>query len=241
MTSPPLDGVNVVGYFYEASGLGEIARLVVRSLSAAGIAYDPIPVGARPLRTRLERRQARYGTSIVCINASELPKFVDTLGRRFMQERRTIGFWWWEVDTFPSSGAQAAHLVDEIWVGSEHVRRAVAAATDTTVEVFPVPIVAQPQLHWTRGSSASTQIASPSFSRSTSRAPLSERTRSGRSTRSPRVSARRRRSAGSEGNEWRPVAASACRGRACRRRSSRHCGRGPTATACGLQRTRRSV
>jgi glycosyltransferase involved in cell wall biosynthesis len=37
--------------------------------------------------------------------------------------------------------------VDEVWVGSEHVRRAIAAVTDKRVERLPVPVVA-PQPSW---------------------------------------------------------------------------------------------
>jgi glycosyltransferase involved in cell wall biosynthesis len=141
VTDSPASGVNVIGYLHEHSGLGEVARLVVAALANAGIPHDAVAVGSRPLGERLRRPALRFGTNIVCINASELPQFVEPLGRSLLRDRRTIGFWWWEVDRFPRSAALASHLVDEIWVGSEHVRQAVAAATAIDVRVFPVPLV----------------------------------------------------------------------------------------------------
>jgi glycosyltransferase involved in cell wall biosynthesis len=49
-----------------------------------------------------------------------------------------------EVDRFPASYALAAHLVDELWVGSRHVQSAVGQATEKPVTVFPVPILVEP-------------------------------------------------------------------------------------------------
>jgi glycosyltransferase involved in cell wall biosynthesis len=135
-------GVNVFGYVHEPSGLGEIARLVVATLESAGIPHDVFPVGSRSLTERLRRPSVRFDTNVVCINASELPQFVDPIGRSVLRDRRTIGFWWWEVDRFPPVAGLAANLVDEIWVGSDHVRRAVSGATGRDVHVFPVPLLA---------------------------------------------------------------------------------------------------
>ena len=70
-----------------------------------------------------------------------LPNLVERRGRSFFRDRRTIGFWWWEVESFPPTLAAAAHLVDEIWVGSGHVARAVGERVEKPVHVFPVPIV----------------------------------------------------------------------------------------------------
>jgi glycosyltransferase involved in cell wall biosynthesis len=66
---------------------------------------------------------------------------VETTGKRLLQERRTIGFWWWEVDRFPAAMAWASYLVDEVWVGSKHVQEAIAPRVSVPVHVFPVPVV----------------------------------------------------------------------------------------------------
>ncbi|MGH2809869.1 MAG: glycosyltransferase, partial [Actinomycetota bacterium] len=68
-------------------------------------------------------------------------------GHRVMQHRYNIGFWWWEVDILPPGMGRAADLLDEIWVGTEHVAGAVRSVTDKPVYVIPPPmrpISAQP-------------------------------------------------------------------------------------------------
>jgi glycosyltransferase involved in cell wall biosynthesis len=129
------DGVNVVGYDDE-SGLGQIARLVVGALVQGGIPHTVIPVGRR----RLRASRPQFDTSLVCVNAQMLPGLVEMFGASFFRDRRTIGFWWWEVDRFPPVMSWAAHLVDEIWVGSDHVRGAVESTVAVPVFTFPVPI-----------------------------------------------------------------------------------------------------
>src|SRR6478752_9468491 len=121
------DGVNVVGYA-DDTGLGQIARLVVEALERGGIPHTVIPVGKRSLRTRLGPKHPPFETNLVCVNAQMLPGLVETLGASFFRERRTIGFWWWEVDRFPPVMGWASHLVDEIWVGSDYVRSAIESA-----------------------------------------------------------------------------------------------------------------
>jgi glycosyltransferase involved in cell wall biosynthesis len=131
------EGLNVIGYDDE-SGLGQIARLVVETLRQAGIPYGVVPIGRR-FRWRREARP-NFDTNLFCVNAQMLPGLVETLGASFFRERRTIAFWWWEVDRFPAVMSWASHLVDEIWVGSDHVRAAIAAAVTKPVFKFPVPI-----------------------------------------------------------------------------------------------------
>ncbi len=135
-------GVNVVGYVNDASGLGEIARLLIAALEAGAIPHVVIPVGRRSLTRRLRPggMDAPYDTSIVCVNPDLLPDFVSVTGHAFLRNRRTIGFWWWEIEQLPAEFAWASYLVDEIWVGTEHVRRAVAPVVSKPVSIFPIPV-----------------------------------------------------------------------------------------------------
>src|SRR5262245_53763787 len=120
-------GVNVVGYTQDSTGLGEIARLLIAALEHGGIPHTVIAAGKRPLGQRLRPPEPEYDTNLICVNAELLPGFVERVGRSFFRDRRNIGFWWWEVERFPAVMGWASHLVDELWVGSEHVRRAIAA------------------------------------------------------------------------------------------------------------------
>ena len=54
--------------------------------------------------------------------------------------RHSIGIWWWEVSSFPARFHNAFDLLNEVWVGSEFVRQAIAAETEKPVLTFPVGI-----------------------------------------------------------------------------------------------------
>ena len=144
-SASPIDsatGVNVVGYVRERSGLGEVTRQVIGALKAAGVPHVVIPAGRRSLLRRLGRKLPThlYDTNIICVNPDLLPELVASTGHAFFRDRRTIGFWWWEVEEFPLELAWASYLVDEIWVGTEHVRRAIAATVSKPVAIFPMAI-----------------------------------------------------------------------------------------------------
>ena len=60
------------------------------------------------------------------------------LGEEFFGDRYTVGFWAWEVSAFPERYLGAFAHLDEVWVGSRHVRDAIA-------DLAPVPVIAIPQ------------------------------------------------------------------------------------------------
>jgi glycosyltransferase involved in cell wall biosynthesis len=146
----PEEGVNVIGYVHDRSGLGEIARLLVEALGRSGVPHVVLPVGSKPLRDHLRSAAPRYNTNIVCVNAQMLPSLVEGAGRGLLRDRRTIGFWWWEVDPLPAVMGWASHLVDEIWVGSDHARTAIEPRVSKPVHVFPVPVIRPQVAHVTR-------------------------------------------------------------------------------------------
>jgi glycosyltransferase involved in cell wall biosynthesis len=142
--------VRVVGYFDDGLGLGEAARAYVRALAAAGTAVEAVTVPApmeqpragRPARRqRVDWRAPAWGggapptVEIVCVNPPELLRLHQAgLERRDGVHR--IGVWAWELDAIPAEWTEAFGLVDEIWVYSEYVARALREA--------PVPVTVMP-------------------------------------------------------------------------------------------------
>jgi glycosyltransferase involved in cell wall biosynthesis len=145
---PPvrLAGVNVVGHFAAESGIGESARLLVSALRAGRVPHELVGYTgsaarqADPFGTH-ESSDATRDVNVVCINADELPPFVQGPGRTLFDGRPTVGLWMWEVDEFPSTMAAAARYVDEVWMGSEHAAASVRGAVDVPVFTFPLPVV----------------------------------------------------------------------------------------------------
>ena len=62
------------------------------------------------------------------------------LGDDFFRGRYTIGFWAWEVSAFPPQFASSFAHIDEVWVGTQHTRDAVAAVATVPVVRIPQPV-----------------------------------------------------------------------------------------------------
>jgi glycosyltransferase involved in cell wall biosynthesis len=133
-------GVNVAGYLRSELGVGEAARTVITALDARGVPVMPVHGAYVPSSRQghafafMTPSAAPFPVNLICVNADELPAFLDDAGPRFSRGRYTIGFWWWEATTFPERSRGAFELVDEVWVGSEYVAAALAP-------VSPVPVV----------------------------------------------------------------------------------------------------
>ena len=78
--------------------------------------------------------------NLLCVNADSVLETAGRLGQEFFSGRYTIGFWAWEVSQLPSRFAPAFDPVDEIWVGSRHVRDAIAPMASVPVVVIPQPV-----------------------------------------------------------------------------------------------------
>ena len=142
--TPPLPGVNVAGYLTAELGVGEAARRLVQGLQAGGIPHATITYGRTASRQEhpfVHRRAiASYDTNVICVNADQLPHFRAEAGPALFRQRRTIGLWFWEVSRFPRELHRSFDLVDEVWVGSDFVRDALAPHTDKPVHVVPLPV-----------------------------------------------------------------------------------------------------
>ena len=149
-------GVNVAGYLRSELGVGEAARTVITGLDARGVPLMPIH-GAYVPNSRQGHAFAFLGTdaapfpvNLICVNADQLPSFLRDAGRRFCAGRYTIGFWWWEVTTFPQRSLGALDLVDEVWVGSEHVAEALRSVSNVAVVKVRIPVTMPPIVPYSR-------------------------------------------------------------------------------------------
>lgn len=146
-TRPPVDGVNVVGYLRNESGLGAAARGYVRALRSLGV-----PVALRDVSELSVNRsgdgslsggdgECRYGVNLVVVNADQAFRVADYLGEDFFRDRYNIGAWFWELPHFPEEWHDRFALYDEIWVGSSFIM-------NTLAPVSPVPVVRVPPVVW---------------------------------------------------------------------------------------------
>lgn len=98
----------------------------------------------------LDPAAALFPVNLICINADELPAFLADAGRDFSEGRYTIGFWWWEVTTFPERSLGALDLVDEVWVGSAHVAAALRPVSKVPIVKVRIPVTVPPIVRYSR-------------------------------------------------------------------------------------------
>lgn len=142
-------GINIAGYLRAELGIGEAARQVVTALTQA-----KVPFAAITYREATQSRQDHpeveapetpvYDTNLICVNADGMAGFAATVRSGFFEGRYSIGLWWWEVSVFPPSMYPGFVFVDEVWVGSDHARTAIAAQTTKPVVKIPMPVAMPP-------------------------------------------------------------------------------------------------
>jgi glycosyltransferase involved in cell wall biosynthesis len=140
-------GVNLVGFLEGELGLGEVARKLGRGLERAGIPFSAISYRRAPSRQPHPVEipisdEAPFDINVICLNADYLHTFLADAGADFFAGRYTIGVWFWESSIFRPENLEGLRFVDEVWVASEYVRRAIAAQADVPVHVVPLPIEA---------------------------------------------------------------------------------------------------
>jgi glycosyltransferase involved in cell wall biosynthesis len=150
VNGPP--GVNMVGYFKGVMGVGEHTRQL-----AAALRTQQIPVTTTSLQPEAAAEDESLADpasvdgpvdeslngsyfNLLSVNADSVPAVAERLGGRFFTDRYSIGFWAWEVSTFPDRLAGAFAHLDEVWVGSRHVRDAVADHASVPVLAIPQPV-----------------------------------------------------------------------------------------------------
>jgi glycosyltransferase involved in cell wall biosynthesis len=84
------------------------------------------------------------GTAIFHLSPQHLPIGLKAVGYPYLAGKRIIGYWAWELPHVPRFWLDAARLVDEIWVPSHFVARAVRERIDKPVQVVPHPVACGP-------------------------------------------------------------------------------------------------
>jgi glycosyltransferase involved in cell wall biosynthesis len=135
-------GVNLFGYFDTESGVGEIARSMASMLEAAGIPRALVNVGQRWLRRRDRRIQGfatsnPYAMNLFMINADQAPHVLGQVGEEARRGRVNVGYWFWELSTFPTVYTGSFDYFQEVWVASKFCLEAISACS-------PIPVVRVP-------------------------------------------------------------------------------------------------
>jgi glycosyltransferase involved in cell wall biosynthesis len=135
--------VEVVGFVQADLGIGEAARRLAQSLTAAGVTHAVTPYRRHsPSRMGADAPQATVtdiaaDVEIGCVNLDHYPALARERAARPGPPPYRIGYWWWEVADFPAQFSGSFDLVDEVWCSTEFVAAALRAGS-------PVPVVQVP-------------------------------------------------------------------------------------------------
>jgi glycosyltransferase involved in cell wall biosynthesis len=146
-------GLNFIGFAKGELGLGQAMRSMAYAVKAAAI-----PFVIRRFNVRLASRQSnsdldsfssndcRYPINIICVNPDMLNRL--PLWVKYSEWAKTynIGYWFWELENFPSSWKYATHMVDEIWVATEYIAQAMRKSGKKVVKIpFPLEFELPPE------------------------------------------------------------------------------------------------
>ncbi|MGB3625334.1 MAG: glycosyltransferase family 4 protein [Henriciella sp.] len=144
-------GFALFGYMSAMSGVGEGVRRMTSILGSAGLAasHHMIDAHGHPSeQTDLDAGSASepspYNCALFHINADQTPNILNSLPASAIRGRYRIGYWAWELPSLPDAYVEALDYVDEVWVPSNYVRRAVQEKTNKPVHVVPHAVPRKP-------------------------------------------------------------------------------------------------
>lgn len=140
-------GVNLIGYAYGELGIGEDVRMAARCLIERDIPFvivnvkpgQEISQGDRSLEAWVSD-EPKYAVNIICLTALEMLRVFLEQGRRLFSGRYNIGYWPWELSSWPENWTHTFCLVDEIWCSSQHTFWAIDPVSAVPVKHMPMAV-----------------------------------------------------------------------------------------------------
>jgi glycosyltransferase involved in cell wall biosynthesis len=143
-------GVNFIGFARGDLGLGQAMRSMAYAVKTA-----VIPFVLRKFTVRLVSRQSndeldsfysedcKYPINIICVNPDMLNRLPLWVEWSEWTKKYNIGYWFWELENFPTSWKYGTHIVDEIWVATDYIAEAMRKSGKKVVKI-PFPLEFEP-------------------------------------------------------------------------------------------------
>jgi glycosyltransferase involved in cell wall biosynthesis/cellulose synthase/poly-beta-1,6-N-acetylglucosamine synthase-like glycosyltransferase len=140
-------GVNLIAYIRAEMGLGTSARGVAHALEAANVPFNILNFEhSNPALHRDESwthkvvKSSSYDFTLFAINPDNISNARTRVQKRFVKDRYTIGYWFWELPEIPDNWQASFSLVDEVWAASHFVQDAISLKSPVPVFRVPVPV-----------------------------------------------------------------------------------------------------
>lgn len=138
--------INIIGYPSGQFGIGEDARLLYSAAKQAGLDVELWQSKRRIPAAQLKKESYKSvsdlppnGINIYCMPPFDTMALVHDVGVGVFDAKYKIGFWQWELSSFPREAESVFELVDEVWTISEFVASSLRDATKKPVKVIPLP------------------------------------------------------------------------------------------------------
>jgi len=137
-------GLNLVGFFRAALGVGESVRCAARAADAVRLPAALIDLKLNCLNPSVDDSFASrlqtdnpHPVNVFHLDAQQSEEIDAHHGSAFRRGKYNIGYWAWELPEFPDGWVCQHRYFDEIWCPSEFARAAIAAKV-------PKPVLAMP-------------------------------------------------------------------------------------------------
>ncbi len=145
-------GINLVGYLQAETGMGEAARSLARALETTELPMSRHNLGIGVIARQEDRSFTEesggalaYDVNLFVANADQVQPVYEHLGGEIFGGRYNIGFWLWELETFPDRWRPAFDVLHEIWTPSTFCLDALAAVSPIPVRRVPIPVREAPE------------------------------------------------------------------------------------------------
>ena len=140
--------VRILGFFGQTFGLAEAARRTLASIEKYGLSVSAtqIPYSGKHQgsdSTIKAEKKIPSNTDEVRIfhfNGDHFDKLISDWGESVLECKYRIGFWHWELPSFPDDYLPWFDMVDEIWVPSRFVFDAIAPKSPKPVQIIPLAL-----------------------------------------------------------------------------------------------------
>ena len=131
--------VTYINHESKAFGVNNASHRLMSLIVNSGVSVD----FQRAFKSRFGSRN--FDEMIITALNADLLAFEMALWPREMKwQSYHIGFWSWELESFPGALKPALGLVNEVWTVSEHAANGIRGSSDQTVRKVLLPVPAQP-------------------------------------------------------------------------------------------------
>ncbi|WP_068469334.1 glycosyltransferase family 4 protein [Candidatus Protochlamydia phocaeensis] len=139
-------GINLIGYFDKAFGLGETSRLFIKALQARSIPFallsadDLAPFHQSAFFQADLSKDFAFPVNLFCIDPHHIAPFIEKFPWKKVKHCYNIAVWFWETNLIPESMKDGWCYLDEMWVTSRYIQEHLSSHTSLPIHCLCHPL-----------------------------------------------------------------------------------------------------